>query len=155
MNAPHPKPQHRTYLAHKKQAIWQIILPVVIAGLLMVGALILLYLGVTRGGTDLSRWAEISTIWLTIPVGVGAFIMLGVLSAVVYGLGRALGIIPVYTVIVQRYAWTMADGAKEVDRVGHKPWLIIPWIAAGVRWVRQRQAEARRRHQAVIDAGKG
>jgi hypothetical protein len=151
---PPPRPQHRTYRAHRKQAAWQIFLPVAVAGLCMVGAFVLLYFGVTRGSSDLSKWAEISTIWLTIPVGIGALIMLAVLSAVVYGLGRALGIIPRYTVIGQKYAWDVADGAKEVDRVSRRPRLAIPWIIKAARWIRERQKEARR-NAANTDAQKG
>jgi hypothetical protein len=151
---PPPRPRHRTYRAHRKQAAWQILLPVAVAGLCMVGAFVLLYFGVTRGSSDLSKWAEISTIWLTIPVGIGALIMLVALSAVVYGLGRALGIIPRYTVIGQKYAWDVADGAREVDRVSRRPRLAIPWIIKAARWIRERQKEGRR-HAANTDAQKG
>ncbi len=154
MDSMPPKPQHRSYRSHRKQAAWQILLPVIVAGLCMIGAFVLLYLGVTRGSSDLSKWAEVSTIWLTIPVGIGALIMLGVLSVVVYVLGRALGIIPRYTLIGQKYAWDVADGAKEVDRVSHHPRLVFPWIRKAVRWIRQQQKEARKR-AANTDAQKG
>jgi hypothetical protein len=153
-SSPPPKPQHRSYLAHRKQSAWQILLPVIVAGLCMVGAFVLLYFGVTQGSSSLSTWAEISTIWLTIPVGIGALIMLIVLSAVVYGLGRALGIIPRYTVIGQKYAWDVAAGAKEVDRVTHRPRLAFPWIMKAIRWIRERQKAARRR-AANTDVQKG
>ncbi len=146
---PPPKPQHRTYLAHRKQTWWQILLPVVLAGLVMVCLIVTLYFGVTQGSSSLTKWAEVSTIWLTIPVGIGALIMLGVLSAVVYLLGRALGVIPRYTVIGQKYAWDVADGAKEADRVAHSPRLALPWIRKAIRWVRQMQKEASRRRRAT------
>ncbi|HTP01634.1 MAG TPA: hypothetical protein VMJ64_09685 [Anaerolineales bacterium] len=143
--APRPKPQHPSYRAHRKQAFWQILLPMILAALVMLCLFVTLYFGVTRGSSSLTKWAEISTIWLTIPVGIGALIMLAVLTAVVYGLGRALGVIPRYTVIVQKYAWDVSDGAKEVDRVSHRPRLIFPWIRKFALWIRERQKEARQR----------
>jgi uncharacterized membrane protein YhdT len=154
MNSTPPRPQHRSYQAHRRQIAWQIILPVALAAVAMIVAFVVITVGAARGTSDLGKWADVSTIWLAIPVGIGALIILGVLSAVVYLLGRILGVIPRYTVIGQKYAWGLSAGAKEADRVSRNPRLAIPWIQKAMQWNREKRRASRQR-AAHTDAQKG
>ena len=70
------RPQHPSYRLHRKQAAWQIILPIVLAGLILIGATSLILVGTFRDNGDVGRWAAISTIWLTIPVMIGGLVVL-------------------------------------------------------------------------------
>lgn len=122
------RPQHASYRAHRRQVAWQITLPVVLAGLILIGVIVLLYWGTFRANGDVDRWAAISTIWLVIPVMIGALIGLAVLIAVAYLLARLAGLIPPYTFLAQKYAAQMEAGAKHIDDLGHRPLMILPEI---------------------------
>ncbi len=133
MNATHRRPQHPSYRKHRRQTAWQILLPVILAAILLVAAAVLVSLGTFRGNGDVARWAAISTIWLTIPVMLGALVMLAVFIALAYLLGRAVGLIPPYTLQAQLFTSKMVAAARRVDQFGHQPTRIIPEIGKLIR----------------------
>jgi hypothetical protein len=105
MKAKLPHPEHYSYMRHRKQRTTQIILPVVVAALLAFGMLSLLIVIATNGGGDVSRWAEISTIWLTIPVIVAGLIFLVILVALIYLMVLVMSYLPRYTGLAQDYVY--------------------------------------------------
>ncbi len=128
MNAPHRRPQHPSYRKHRRQVAWQILLPVLLAGVLLVVAAILVSLGTFRANGDVGRWAAISTMWLSLPVMIGALVMLVLFVGLAYLLARAAGFIPPYTLQAQLFTAKMAAAARRADQFGHRPALIIPEI---------------------------
>ena len=100
-----PRPEHYSYLRHRKQRNMQIILPVVFSALLMLLAVILISLATFKSAGDVARWAAISTIWIIIPILIGGLLTLALLLAIIYGLARALGALPHYTGIAQDYVY--------------------------------------------------
>ena len=83
----------------------QIILPVVLSAILMVGLIILIILVTFKSEGDVSRWAAISTIWIIIPVLVAGLITLAILIGLIYLMARALSALPTYTAIAQDYVY--------------------------------------------------
>lgn len=79
----------------------QIILPVVVSAILMIGLVVLISLITFRSEGDVSRWAAISTIWIIIPVLVAGLITLAILIGLIYLMARALSALPAYTAIAQ------------------------------------------------------
>lgn len=142
MDTPHRTPQHPSYRKHRRQLAWQIIVPVIIAALLLVGATYFIVTATFQHNGDAARWAEISTMWLTIPFMIGALVVLAIVIAMAYLLGKVAGFIPPYTFQAQLFAARMAEGAHRVEQVGHKPLLIFPAIGrlirAGFRKIRSR-----------------
>src|SRR5262245_47561398 len=92
----HP-PVHESYKRHRKELAWQIILPVVVAAIFIVGLIILINVATFRDNGDVGRWAAISTIWIVIPVIVAGLIFFIILGGIVYLLKYLLDITPVYT----------------------------------------------------------
>ncbi len=105
---------------------WQILLPIIVAGVLLVAAAVLVSLGTFRANGDVERWAAISTMWLSLPVMVGSLILLALFIGLAYLLGRAAGFIPPYTLQAQLFTSKMAAAARRVDQLGHRPTLIFP-----------------------------
>ena len=105
MKARLPHPQHYSYQVHRKQVVWQVILPVVLAALLMIGMIVLISLATFGQGGDVARWAAISTIWIVIPVMVVGFLLLAGLIGLIYVLILVLGGVPHYTSIAQDYVY--------------------------------------------------
>jgi hypothetical protein len=103
MKAELPKPEHHSYKLHRQQVGTQIILPIVLAGLLMIALIVIISLATFRGGGDVGRWAAISEMWLILPVLIIGLVGLALTIGLVYLLAKLLGILPVYTGIAQDY----------------------------------------------------
>ena len=103
MKAQLPHPEHYSYLLHRKQRNTQIILPVVLGALLMVGLIVLICLATFKSGGDVGRWAAISTMWIIIPMLLGGLITLAILIGCIYLMARALAGLPYYTGLAQDY----------------------------------------------------
>ncbi len=89
-----PAHNPKTHATHKKQAFWQITLPLVIGVLILLAALILIILSAMQPVTDLTRWAGVSIIWLILPSLFFALILLAILVGLVYGIGALNKAIP-------------------------------------------------------------
>ena len=105
MKAQLPHPEHYSYTKHRKQRTTQIILPVVISTLLMIGLIVLISFSTFNSGGDVSRWAAISTIWIIIPILIGGVIVLAMLIGLIYLMARALSGLPYYTGLAQDYIY--------------------------------------------------
>jgi hypothetical protein len=105
MKAQLPHPEHYSYQLHRKQRNLQIILPVVLSGLALIGMIVLISFATFKSDGDVSRWAAISTIWIIIPVLIAGLIVLAVLIGLIYLMARALGALPHYTGIAQEYVY--------------------------------------------------
>jgi hypothetical protein len=99
--------------AHKRQFLWQILIPIcVVTALILVVAVL-----VATGATATRTWADVSTIWLIAPVLFFALLFVTVLGLLIYGFARLLQITPRYTgkaqdffVLVSAWARSIADG---------------------------------------------
>jgi hypothetical protein len=105
MKAQLPRPEHFSYLLHRKQLAMRIILPVALSAVLMIIMIILISLSTFKSGGDVARWAAISTIWIIIPILIGGLIFLALLIALIYGMARLLNMLPHYTSIAQDYVY--------------------------------------------------
>ena len=101
MKAQLPPPEHYSYQLHRRQRTTQIILPVVIVTLLLVGMIVLMSFATFKSNGDVSRWAAISTIWIIIPALLAGLILLAILLGLIYLMARALSGLPHYTGIAQ------------------------------------------------------
>jgi hypothetical protein len=98
-----PQHIHESYLKHRKQRTWQIILPVVLSSMLCLALIVLINLATFQQGGDVARWAAISTIWIVIPIMLGLLLTLAVLAGIIYLLARLLNVTPTYTGLAQDY----------------------------------------------------
>jgi len=96
-------PEHYSYQLHRKERITQIILPVIVSALALIGLVVLISFATFKSGGDVGRWAAISTIWVIIPVLIAGLVVLVILIGLIYLMARALSAIPRYTGIAQDY----------------------------------------------------
>src|SRR5258708_33080371 len=80
MKATIPQPVHESYKRHRKELVWQIILPMVLTSLLLVALIVLISIATFRDNGDVDRWAAISTIWIVAPIMIGLLILLALLG---------------------------------------------------------------------------
>ncbi len=123
---PDPEPDYSESLrAHRRQFIWQILLPI-----LLVAALGLAAGGLTiassLSGDSLTRpWADIALIWLIAPLMALGLVMLIVLGVLIWGFIRLTRITPRYTRIAQSYVAAAGHLTQQAADGAVKP---IVWI---------------------------
>ena len=105
MKAKLPQSEHYSYQMHRKQRNTQIILPIILSAVALVGLVVLISLATFNQGGDVGRWAAISTIWIVIPILLAGLIFLLVLIGLIYLMARALQGLPYYTGIAQDYVY--------------------------------------------------
>ncbi len=119
---PRPDPKHR------KQTFWQIWIP------LGLSILVILFLAVlaaiSAGSPTVTKWSHLSLIYMITPALIAGFVILAILGLVIYGMGRLLDILPVYTRIVQRFFRQMAVFIRRwSDRTAQPILAIKSWWA--------------------------
>jgi hypothetical protein len=119
-----------TVRTHKRQFIWQILLPMILVVLLGLTAGGFVIAGSLAGAGQLRVWADVSTIWLIAPMMVFALLFAVVLGALIYGIARLLKVTPRYTGKAQFYVALAAAGTRKVADGATKP----------VVWIRQLEA---------------
>jgi len=132
MNAKLPQPVHESYKRHRKEVMWQIILPMALTSLLLIALIVLINVATFRDGGDVGRWAAISTIWVVIPIIFGLLIVLALVGGLVYLMQKLLNITPTYTGIAQQYV-SIAEGyIKRAAEAIVKPVVQLNGILASV-----------------------
>jgi hypothetical protein len=101
-----PKGHSRFYYQkqHKKEVIWQILLPIGIGALAFLALGIMAAFSLQSGTESAARWGHIAVMWMILPVfaaGLFAFILIVGLNI---GIAKIQQILPDYTEIVQIYA---------------------------------------------------
>lgn len=132
MKATIPQPVHESYLKHRKQVVWQVILPVVLTSLLIVALIVLINIATFNQGGDVERWAAISTIWIVIPIMVGMLIFLALMVGLVYLMKKLLGVTPTYTGMAQDYVHIGASYVRRALDAIVEPVLKLNGILASI-----------------------
>ena len=135
-----------SYARHRRQKLWQIILPVGLGAVLILAALgMVIYTAVRApAGKSVSQWADVSMIWLIIPALFIALVIAAVLFTVVWLLTRLLKILPQYTSVAQYYVGIAVENIRSgADKVA-KPFIAGKGFAAMVSELLNRLVGRRR-----------
>ena len=127
-----PQPVRLSYQRHRKQLMWQIILPIALTSLLIIALIVLINIAAFRDNGDVARWAAVSTIWIVIPIMIGMLIFLAILGGLVYLMAKLLNITPTYTGQVQDFVYKIANYAKRGTDAVVKPILGFEGIKASI-----------------------
>jgi hypothetical protein len=103
MEAQQPKKQRSSAEKHRRQFIWQILVPIIAAALVFVGFGVLASLPATTGRVATGQWAAISMIWMIIPVIVMTVLFMAITGGLIYLMARLLRIVPIYTRLANLY----------------------------------------------------
>jgi lipopolysaccharide export LptBFGC system permease protein LptF len=119
-----------TRVKHRREGWWQISLPLS-AGLLVV---LVLSVAVTYGShVDVSRWAQISMVWLVLPLIFFAVLFLVALVGMIYVLARLSGILPDYAYKTQNLFARMTRISRQVADKAVEPVLRLNALKASMR----------------------
>ncbi len=100
-----PLRERDSSLRHRRQRNLQIILPLAASAALVLLALGWIVFSTFQGGGDVSRWAAVSVVWVSVPTLLCGLIPIALLGALIYGMNRALTAIPRYTGAAQDYIY--------------------------------------------------
>jgi amino acid transporter len=100
-NLPERNPE--TYAQHKKEVFWQIMFPMLIGIIILFAMFAFIFVSVRSGASDLSRYADVSLIWLIIPSLIIALIFLVFITAIIYLFTVVLRILPRYSHLALLY----------------------------------------------------
>jgi hypothetical protein len=98
---------------------------VIIGALALVAAPLVACVTAMDAGGDVSRWAAISTMWLLVPVMIGALILLVIVSALAFLTSRISGWIPAYSYRIQRIAVRAEGGTRRASEMIRRPVLAV------------------------------
>jgi hypothetical protein len=133
MKAVLPEPVHASYRRHRKQRTGQIILPVLLAAILFIAAVILINIATFGNNGDVARWAAISTMWIAIPTCIMGFAFLALLAGMIYLMGRLLGIAPTYTGKAQDFVHKLAIQIRRGADMAVKPIISLNSYGATIK----------------------
>jgi hypothetical protein len=141
---PLPERNPLTHLTHKQEVFWQITFPLILGVLLLSLACVGVILTATGTSPDINRWADISTIWLLLPLIFGTVIVILALTGMVYVLVKILAIVPGYARLMQDFFTKVQVRVRILADKIVEPVLKIQAIQAGAR-VLKHEIFARRR----------
>ena len=121
MKATLPRPEHESYVKHRRQVIAQIIAPVIAAAVLLVVAAVFIGVAAFRQGGDVARWGAVAAIWIVVPLMLVALVLAALLAGLAYLMGRLLGILPVYTGKLQDIVYRIEGAVKKFSNMTVKP----------------------------------
>lgn len=125
-----------TQQAHNRQVFWQIILP------LAVGAAMALAFAVLAGlsqPAEASLWADISLIFLLVPVMFISLLFLAICAITVYGLARLIKAVPPNARLAQAFAFKMERRVRGMADALTEPVLRVQSAKAGWQALRRKE----------------
>ena len=115
---PLPEPNPVTRRAYKRQSFWQITFPFLLALLIMLALAGGTIWAAVGGLVDVTRWADISVIWLLSPQLFFSLIPLVLLSGMVYLLAKLMGILPRYSRLMhEKILFIQKSGQTILDKL--------------------------------------
>jgi len=98
-----PEPNAEVHAQHRHETQRQVYLPLIIAILVVLAGVVAIIIYGIRAESTLRRWADVSLIWVLVPVMFIGLIFMIIVFGVLFGVTRVLGIIPGYGSQVQGY----------------------------------------------------
>jgi hypothetical protein len=118
-----------THQRHRKEVLWQITLPILIFGLILLAFSVL---AITMSPNQASLWADISLIWLIMPVMVITLISLVMLIASIYAVIKIIQVLPVYAFRLQNGLILVRARFRHIANRSVEPVLRIHSLSAGI-----------------------
>ncbi len=122
-----------TRAAHKRQVFWQITAPFVVFLLIVLALMVLTIWSALGGEGGVSRWADISLIWLILPNLAFTLIFTAIVAALVYGLVKLSGVLPEVTFRIQEFLASLQIRLREISDSAARPVIKVGGFWASVR----------------------
>lgn len=132
--SPLPERNPETHRAHRREVLLQITLPLVIGVIIVLVLAVLAALGAPG---NVSRWADVSLIWLIIPMLLVALIFLVVFGGLAFGVFYLIRLIPGYARQVQDFFTLVGAKVKQGSDMAVEPVLRVQSFIASLNAVKR------------------
>ena len=119
-----------TIRLHKRQVVWQIIVPFLLVTLILLAAGVWLVTGATA---HTRAWADVSIIWIVAPLLLLALAALALLVLLIVGMAKLLQATPRFTSRAQQVADQIAAGTRKAADGAIKPFVWIEQAGAAIK----------------------
>lgn len=136
--ADQPQRNPDTYAAYKRDVFRQITLPTLVGLIVILGLSIAVIYAAASGNSQVSRWADISLVWLLLPVIFLSLLFLALLVGITFLITRLLHIFPVYAYKVQIFFNQAQTWIKSGTDIAVEPILKINSFLASARTLLRR-----------------
>ena len=102
-NQPLPARNPITHEVHRHEVLMQITLPLLVGIAIVVGLSLAVITSAVNGNSEISRWADVSTIWLIMISLAGGFFLFLVLVGFAYVVIRIVIVLPSYARLIQDF----------------------------------------------------
>jgi hypothetical protein len=120
----------KTHLAHKRQVFYQITLPLVISGVLV---LFLGILATQATASKASTWADISLIMMILPTMISTILFLFLTAGSIFLMVKLLPLIPPYAYFIQEWFAYLASRARVYTDKSVEPIMRVNSFIASTR----------------------
>ena len=128
-----PKRNPETQKLYRQQFILQILLPVLLFSIVLLGLGVLASVSGTQGGINHTAvWAHISTIFMVIFIFIAGLVALAILILVIYALAWLLSRLPEYSYIAQLYLQLFGRHIHTLADKSTSPFILIRSIWTGM-----------------------
>ena len=115
---------------HRKEVFWQISVPIVIGGMIL---LVISFLSTRLVADETSRWADISSIWIIAPVIVLGFLSLVTLIAGIVAVVKLIQVLPNYSFRLQKSLMNVRTRLKRMADRSVEPVLRLGAFSAAAK----------------------
>jgi hypothetical protein len=128
-----PKRNPETQKLYRQQFLLQILLPVLLFSVLLLGLGVLASVSGTQGGINHTAvWAHISTIFMVIFIFIAGLVALAILILGIYALAWLLSRLPEYSYIAQLYLQLFGRHIHTLADKSTTPFILIRTIWTGM-----------------------
>ena len=134
---PLPEPNPATRRAYRRQSFWQITLPFLIALLLLLALAGGTIWAASGGLPKVTRWADVSLIWLISPQLFFYLLNLVILIALAVGLAKLLAVLPRITRLIHEKILLVQREVQKYSNIALEPVLKVKGFKASAEALKQ------------------
>lgn len=133
MNTIQSERNPETHAAYRREVFIQIILPTLIGSIIVFAMAVVVIVAGASGNSQVSRWADISLVWLLLPSIMLALLFLIFLILLTIGLTRLLHALPIFAYKLQFYVFLLQSKIKNAADLSVEPIMKINSFIASAR----------------------
>ncbi len=119
-----------TLRLHKRQVAWQILVPFLLVTLILLAAGVWLVTGATA---QTRAWADVSIIWIIIPILLLSLAALALLILLIVGMAKLMRATPRFTSRAQQVAGQIAARTRQAADGAVRPFVWIEQAGAAIK----------------------
>ncbi len=118
---------------HRRQMRWQVWAPLIASIVVFVALVTLTIIGAVGGSSQVSRWANLSSVWIITPVLLSGLIFLVIFAACIYGMSKLLKHVPGWMLRLQMAIEQVALIARRAADAAAQPVMATSSVKASAQ----------------------